>query len=256
MPNTLNVYALPKLVTPEEMAGGTVVVIDVLRACTTIAHALEAGAREVIPCEGVDEARDIAKRVPDGEVILGGERKGLPIEGFQLGNSPREYTFARVEGKTVVFTTTNGTRAMIHARLANRILIGAFVNVTAVFEELAGQQQIHLLCAGTNGQMSHDDVLLAGLLVERVQREGGLLYEQNAQAITARETWLHSFALPRALGAEPLEPERLAKELRKSLGGRNLVSIGLEDDILDAARIDHFSGVPALDPNRMRIQLI
>jgi len=256
MPNILNVYALPKLVAPEEMTGGTVVVIDVLRACTTIAHALEAGAREVIPCEEVDEARSIAQRVPDGEVILGGERKGLPIDGFDLGNSPSEYTFARVEGKTVVFTTTNGTRAMIHARLANHIIIGAFVNVTAVFEELAGQEQIHLLCAGTNGQMSHDDVLLAGLLVERIQREGGLLYEQNAQAITARETWLHSFALPRAIGAEPLEPERLAKELRKSLGGRNLVSIGREDDILDAARIDQFSSVPALDPNRMRIQLI
>ena len=94
------------------------------------------------------------------------------------------------------------------------------------------------------------------MLVERIQRQGGLLYEQNAQAITARETWLHTFALPRALGAEPLEAERLAKELRKSLGGKRLVALGMEDDILAAARIDRFSRAPEMDTQTMRIRLI
>ena len=159
-------------------------------------------------------------------------------------------------GKAVVFTTTNGTRAMAQVRAADRILIGAFVNVSAVFKELVDQEHIHLVCAGTAGHISQDDVLLAGMLVERLVREGGLLYEQNAQAITAREAWLHSFALPRALGAEPLEPERLAGELQKSAGGRNLMELGREADILAAARIDEFQCVPELDPEKFRIRLV
>ena len=252
----LSVYALPKLVDPDEMAGGIVVIIDVLRASTTIVHALEAGAKEVIPCLEVDEARSVAEQLPDGDVVLGGEREGLPIDGFQLSNSPDEYSATEVGGKTVVFTTSNGTRAILHARQADRVLIGGFVNVTAVFEEVVQQEHIHLMCAGSNGQMGRDDILLAGMLVERLQRSGGLLYEQNAQAITARETWLHSFALPRALGAEPLEPERLAAQLRKSVGGRRLVALGMEEDILAAARIDRFKSVPELDPEKLRIRLV
>ena len=82
------------------------------------------------------------------------------------------------------------------------------------------------------------------------------MYEQNAQAVTAREAWLHRFALPRALGAEPLEPELLAKQLRTSSGGKVLVSLGMDDDILTAARIDQFRGVPELDPKKRRIRLV
>ena len=118
MTKTLNVHALPKLVEPKDLADGTVVVIDVLRASTTIIAALEAGAVEVIPCLEIDDARRVAAQFPAEEVILGGERQGLPIEGFDLGNSPEDYTPYAVAGKTLVFTTTNGTRAMIHARQA------------------------------------------------------------------------------------------------------------------------------------------
>jgi len=255
MAAVLNVYALPTLVKPQELAGGTAVVIDVLRTSTTIVHALEAGAREVIPCLEVADARAVAAQHTDQDVLLGGERGGLPIDDFDLGNSPGEYVPHRVGGKTIVFTSTNGTRALDHAAGADRVLIGAFVNATAVYHELLGREQIHLLCAGTRGQISQDDVLFAGLLVERLQRSGGLVYEQNVQAATARETWLHTFALPQSLGAEPLELQRLAGELRKSPGGQNLVAIGLEDDILAAARIDHFRSVPEFDPDKSRIRL-
>ena len=255
MARVLNVYSLPRLVDAEELAGGTAVIIDVLRSSTTIVYALDAGAKQVIPCVEVEEARAIAAGLPPGEVLLGGERHGLPIEGFDLGNSPEEYTRQRVGGRTIVLTTTNGTRAMAHARQARRVLIGAFVNATAVCRELFTQERIHLLCSGTEGQFSQDDVLLAGMLVERLGREGGLPYERNAQAITAREFWLHRFALPQALGAEPLEPEVLARGLRKSVGGQNLVGLGLEADILAAAQIDRFDGVPELDVDTFRIRL-
>jgi 2-phosphosulfolactate phosphatase len=253
MKPTLNVYALPRYAEPEELAGGTAVVIDVLRAATTIAYALQAGASEVIPCLEVADALALAEQFAADKILLGGEREGLPIEGFQLGNSPEEYTADRVGGKTVIFTTTNGTRAMNHARLADEVLIAAFVNASAVVRRLFDREHVHILCAGTDGKIGQDDVLLAGMLVERLQREGGMVYRQNGQAITARESWLNSFALPQSLGAEPLDPDRLAAELRKSPGGRNLTALGLEEDILAAARIDRFDIVPRLDPKTMRI---
>ena len=255
MDHILNVYALPSLVTPEDLAGGTVVVIDVLRSTTTIVYALEAGALEVIPCQEVEEARQVASQFPPGDVVLGGERGGLLIEGFDLGNSPTEYTPSSVGNRTVVLTTTNGTRAMAKCGQAARVLLGAFVNASAIFDEIVGQDQIHLLCSGTDGQYSRDDVLLAGLLVEWLQRRGGTPYQLNAQAVTARENWVSSFAVPYAIGAEPLDAELLARELRKSLGGRNLTAIGLDDDIRTASQLDRYSVVPELDLEHFRIRL-
>ena len=188
-------------------------------------HRLRAGRRhkEIIPCLEVADARAAAEQFPAEGVLLGGEREGLPIEGFQLGNSPEKYTPERVGGKTVIFTTTNGTRAMNHARQADEIIIAAFVNAGGgppAVRPRAGRYP----CAGTDGRIGQDDVLLAGLLVERLEREGGMVDQQNTQAITAREFWLNSFALPQALGAEPLEADRLAGELHKSLGGQNLTA--------------------------------
>lgn len=255
MDQILNVYALPSLVTPEEMVGGTVVVIDVLRSSTTIVYALEAGATEVIPCLEIDEARAVASQFLPSEVVLGGERKGLPIEGFDLGNSPGEYTPYSVGNRAVVLTTTNGIRAMALCRQAERVLIGAFTNASAIVDQLVGQERIHLLCAGTDGQYSRDDILFAGLLVEWLQRRGGTPYQLNAQAVTARENWASSFAVPYAIGAEPLDAELLARELRKSLGGRGLTAIGLDEDILTAARLDRYSVVPELDLKDFRIRL-
>lgn len=251
---TLNVYALPRYIQPEELAGGTAVVIDVLRAATTIAYSLDAGAREVIPCLEISDALRLAEQFAADEIVLGGEREGTAIEGFQLGNSPGEYTPDRVAGKTVLFTTTNGTRAMDHVRAADEVLVASFVNASAIVAKLADRQSISIVCAGTDGRISEDDVLLAGLLVDRLQRRAGMAFQQNGQAITAREQWLHVFALPQAIGAEPLDPERLADQLRNSLGARSLIALGLDDDILAAAQLDRFQIVPRLDPKTFRIR--
>ncbi|NQT36663.1 MAG: 2-phosphosulfolactate phosphatase [Planctomycetes bacterium] len=258
MPQILNVHALPSLVSPEELAGGTVVVIDVLRACTTVVCALEAGAKEIAPCLEIDQARELAETLtetmPAGSVVLGGERNGLPIDGFDLGNSPEEYAADRVGGKTLVFTTTNGTRALMQCGQAERVLLGAFVNASAVVEAIADRPEIHLICAGTRGQYTQEDTLLAGLLVDRLQRRGGMMYKLNAQATVAQENWLAAFAVPFAIGALPLESEKLAQHLRKSLGGKNVVAIGMDQDIVAAAQIDRFSTVPQLDLKTFRIR--
>src|SRR6185436_10147310 len=116
---------LPALAEPGDLAGRTVVVIDVLRATTTIITALAAGATQVVPCQEIEEARRLAGQFSP-PAITGGERGGRQIPGFDLGNSPRAYTRKRVGGRPVVFTTTNGTRAMLRCREAGRVLIGAF----------------------------------------------------------------------------------------------------------------------------------
>lgn len=255
MPSHLNVYALPKYAAPQEIACGTAVVIDVLRATTTIVYALEAGAKEVLPCREIEEALALAEKYPRENILLGGERMGKPIAEFDLGNSPEEYLSCAVEDKTIIFTTTNGTRALSCARDARRIYLAAFVNVSAVVQKLLGLEEVHLLCAGTDGEFSEDDILLAGLIVERVQKLGGTLYELNAQAMTAREYWLKRFAVPRAIGAEPIEPERLEGELRQTRGAKNLIELGYDDDILAAARVDQFKGVPELDRESFSVRL-
>jgi len=255
MQQHINAYALPTDVSPDELSGGVAVVIDVLRASTTTIHALQAGATEVVPCLEVDEALALASQMPVGRAVLGGERGGVLIQGFDLANSPADYTPSRVGGKTVVFTTTNGTRALMRGRRARRVLVGGFVNASAVVRQLLGEPRVHLLCAGSGGETSRDDVLCAGLLVDRLKRRRGTDLRLNAQAAAAWETWVSSFPLPAAVGAQRLVPERLAEELRKSLAGQKLVSLHLDQDILAGAQLDRFSIVPELDPHTMRIRL-
>src|SRR5262245_53129124 len=119
----VQVHLLPSLVPAGRLAGGLAVVIDVLRATTTIIHALAAGCSAVIPAAEVEEARERAGRMLAGKVLLGGERDGRPLPGFDRGNSPLEYTPAACRGTTLVLTTTNGTRALLRAAEAERVLV-------------------------------------------------------------------------------------------------------------------------------------
>src|SRR3954454_8565361 len=130
------VHLLPSLTPESGLRGGVAVVIDVLRATTMIVHALVAGCTEVIPVSEVEEARQIAAALPVGSALLAGERQGVPIDGFDLGNSPDECTSARCRGKTMVITTTNGTRALLACGDADRVFLGAFVNFAATCRRL------------------------------------------------------------------------------------------------------------------------
>lgn len=244
MSRTLRVHLLPSLVTPEELTDRTVVVIDVLRATTTIIHALAQGACMVIPCLEIEDARSAAEKL-GAAALLGGERGGRAIAGFDLGNSPAEYMHDRISGKTIVMTTTNGTRAMRRCLAARRVLIGAFVNFSAICEQLHGEPHIDLLCAGTDNQVTREDVLFAGAVVDDIVRCGAesvasTSLELNDQALIALDAW-------RAARSDLRNATPLADHLRSSRGGRNLIDIGQERDIDIAAHIDHFSNVPELD---------
>jgi len=250
----INVHALPMLVDPAQLADRATVIIDVLRGATTAVCALQSGIREIIPCVEVSEARSLVREMPDHDVILGGEREGKKIEGFDLGNSPSEYVPSLIQGKTLVFTTTNMTVAVDRAHEAEPLLIASFINAAAVVKQILLQSRVEILCAGTGGIFSEDDLLAAGLLVERAVRQSGGSVRLNPQAGTARKLWLDSFSLPQSLDAEQLSPEILTKRLRTTLGGRRLIQIGQDDDILAAAQLDSSNIVPFRDQRTGRIR--
>ncbi|MEX0866990.1 MAG: 2-phosphosulfolactate phosphatase [Pirellulales bacterium] len=235
MPRNLHVHFLPALTTPDELADGVVVVIDVLRASTTIATALAAGATGVTACLEVEEARRRAEAFSRDEVRLGGERQCIKIAGFDLGNSPAEYTSEAVGGKTVLFTTTNGTRALLHCRLAAVVYVAGFVNAAATASaiKIRKQRDIHLLCAGTEGHISREDVLFAGCLVDRLAESE---LERNDSAELALAAW------------RACDQSNLAAELRVSRGGRNLLRNDMATDIALAARLDALDVVAEFEP--------
>ncbi|MDF2774741.1 MAG: 2-phosphosulfolactate phosphatase, partial [Geminicoccaceae bacterium] len=128
----LDVFFGGHLMAPADIQGRVVLVLDVLRASTTVAVAVANGARAVIPFESSDEVIARAKQFERSDVLLAGERKMKTIPGFDLGNSPREYTRAAVEGKTVLFTTTNGTVALVGLQGARDVVVASYVNYSAV----------------------------------------------------------------------------------------------------------------------------
>jgi len=233
---------------PGACAGGIAVVIDVLRASTTIITALAHGAAGVRPVADVASARELAGRL--GPVaLLGGERGAVRIEGFDCGNSPLEYTRERVAGREVVITTTNGTAALAACLKAQEILVAAVVNRAAAaaacrtLARVAGCDAVHLVCAGTDGQVTAEDVLAAGGILEAAARDPASAGDRlDPAAIAARDRWREVVA---AAGDEPRAA--IIGEFRRSLGGANLVALGMDDDLIAAAALDALAVVPRFD---------
>ncbi len=143
--HSIHVHKLPADVDEQSLAGSTVIVIDLLRATTTICQALASGAHNVVPFREIDETLAAANRLGRTNVVLGGERGGVRIEGFDLGNSPAEFTPQAVRGRSVLITTTNGTQALYHARLAKRVIVGAMVNLSAVIASVEDEPRVDIL---------------------------------------------------------------------------------------------------------------
>jgi 2-phosphosulfolactate phosphatase len=237
----VDVYLLPELAPPERLREAVAVAVDVLRATTSIVHALAAGCVCVRPCTEVDEARSLADQMRAGRVLLAGERGGNPLPGFDLGNSPRRFTPRACNGVTLVLTTTNGTRALLRCAGASRTLVAAFVNYSAVCEQLRHEKRpVCIVCAGTDGAVTLEDTLLAGALVDFLTDLGAARLNDGA-----RLAWdcfeSHGCCLQAAL------------EL--SQGGRHLKDLGYDEDIQAAARVDEFALVPELRPDPLRVEV-
>lgn len=237
---------------PGATAGGIAVVIDVLRASTTIVTALAHGASRVRPVLEVADARDwtTSPDAPPG-ILLGGERGGLTIPGFDLGNSPLEYSAARVAGRPIVITTTNGTAAIGACGDALEVLVGAVVNrsrVAAEARRLAdrrGSGIIHLVCAGTDGAATEEDLLAAGAILDAAARLPGAAHD--ALDPSARDALAGFREVVRSGGDATAAPDAIAESFAASRGGRNLVALGMRPDLAAAARIDALPLAPRLD---------
>jgi 2-phosphosulfolactate phosphatase len=213
------------------------VVIDVLRATSVMAVAIAAGARRIVTCRTVGEARQLAAfHGPDARLC--GERGCRRVDGFHFGNSPREYAAELVSGRTLVLTTTNGTRAVQAARNAPSLLASSFLNLNATVSRLAGAEHVHLLCAGTDGRITAEDVLAAGALVERLTRLGPVELVDDEPRIALG---VYRAALG---GARAPDSSRLAERLRDTRGGRNLIREGYAADLDFCARVNSIDVVP------------
>lgn len=217
---------------PPDVAGRAVFVIDVLRATTTMCAALHHGARAIIPVETAEEAIRLAQTLGRDECVLAGERNCLRIDGFELGNSPREMTPEVVRGKSVVLTTTNGTRALLAIASAPEVYIAAAANLRAVGERartlLAAGRQLMILCAGRDDEFALEDAYCAGRLIAFA------LDGRKPEDVGADDGTLA------ALDLVARYRDKWEKPFRASAAGRNLAALGLGDDVADAAREDAY----------------
>lgn len=230
--NNLETLFIPEEIKKIELADKLVVIIDVLRASSTIVTALANGCRGFIPILSPDKARKKAEQFEKERVLLGGEREGIKIEGFDLGNSPREYKREAVKDKTVIFSTTNGVKTLEMVKDAYRIIIGSFLNLQAVCNYCTNYKgDISIICAGKEGRFSLEDTACAGMLVDSLKNVLSETCQESDANLTAR-------LLYKKFGNNILEI------LRKSQHGRYLESIGLDEDLRFCSQLDISRIVP------------
>ena len=252
----LDVVFVPSLATDEYFAGKTVVVVDVLRATTTITTAIDGGCRYVLPQGSIDSAKAAHQNFESdpataGMSILGGERNGKIVPGFHHGNSPVEYAQNSLEDKILILATTNGTVAMEECRLAERVLIGAMVNLTAVAEQVLEDKDVVVLCSGTDRLITREDVIFAGAFLDRVCQ---LREERGLPAGQLTDPGMIAVGHWRALSLDSRPESTLAQVFKNSRGGINLVRIGHMPDIEFAANIDSLPIVSELNLKTWQIR--
>lgn len=222
---------------------GIAAVIDVLRATTVITRALDSGASEVIVCGEIPDAFRLAQQL-DPRPLLCGERNCFPIPGFDLGNSPVEYQSETVSGKRLVMTTTNGTRAVLAAQDFPQIIAAAFNNLAAVIDYLSSHAEVSIVCAGTDGMLTHEDMLLAGAIVTGLLNSSGSPHPPTA-GTAEREAF--------DLWSEHLSAGRsLYEVLGETLGGRNLKKAGYDEDIRTCAALNTTATIGLITPSSPR----
>jgi len=228
----IDVVLVPQEIEGKNLDHTTAIVIDVLRASTCIANAVANGCDGVIPTVSVEEAMDISRAYSRDDYLLCGERKNEKIEGFDLGNSPLEFSSDRVQGKKLIMTTTNGTRAIRTAKTAQDVIIGGFWNVSACCElAVALDRDILIVCAGQNGRFAMEDAICAGAFADKLSALANAEIEETDGCRMARLLY-DTFR------------NRLREALARTAHGRNLINTGFGEDVKAAARTDCVDVVP------------
>lgn len=229
----LGVFMSPGEVASGDVQGHVVAVVDVLRASTTIAVALTNGARTVVPMEDVDEAITRSREFERSQVLLAGERKMVTIPGFDMGNSPLEFTEEAVSGRTILITTTNGTRALLALHGALDIVVASYVNhaaVSAMLRAAAGSNDISIVCAGTEGHFSLEDAACAGRYVRSISQRGSSVTLNDAARACALIDGKYG--------------DNITKIFTDSSHGQALAEAGFGDDLVACAAVDSHPVVP------------
>ncbi|HWP81473.1 MAG TPA: 2-phosphosulfolactate phosphatase [Bacteroidota bacterium] len=221
-----------------------VIVIDVLRASSTVAVAMKNGAREIIPVASIESAVKISGSLFGDVTLRGGERYGKMIQGFNLGNSPLEYTEATVRGKSIIYCTTNGSVAMAKSRYARNMAVGAFVNISMVVDFIAEvNDDFLLICAGKNSALSSfslEDAVCAGMIVQKLTDKG--LDIELTDATRAAQSLYKSFG------------KSIPKMLKMSDHGRYLIELGFGEDLKICGAIDSVPVLPALSGTVIKLK--
>lgn len=248
MPSKVQLFVaqLPQLLPSDWSAGAPTmaIVIDTLRFTSTACVALNAGARSISVAAQIDAARHLASTLgPD--TLLCGERHCHRIEGFQLGNSPLEYTRQTVHGRDLVFSTTNGTLAVAAALSAQQVLLGSLLNRAAIVDYICNSEieRVWILCAGTDGQIAAEDVLTAGAIASLCQDRSAITLANDSALIAT-----HMFESLRINNGHT-SPEAIIKVLTQAAGGQNLIQSGYSNDISAVARIDSLTTIPRSNSN-------
>jgi 2-phosphosulfolactate phosphatase len=210
----------------EILQGKTVIVLDILRATTSIVTAMANGVKKIVPVRTIEEALTFQ----DSNVLIAGEDNGLKPESFDLGNSPYEYQREQIAGKTIVFRTRNGTQAIVLSHPADHLLIGAFVNSEACAKKAASfQKDIVIFCSGTRGEFSLEDSAAAGYLASLLANQYGVQLDDASLLLC------HSF---------PLIQQNNFALLKQSKSSHRLRTIDKQTDIEDCLQINCYDVVP------------
>ena len=220
--------------------GKTTVVIDVLRASSTIITALSNGAKEIVPVGTVEFAVKVSGGIFGGQTLLGGERNTKKIEGFALGNSPSEYTKEIVSGKSIVFYSTNGSRAIVKAKYSTNLFICSFNNLKTVAKHIKMlDQDVIILCAGNNNLFSLEDSVCAGMLVSELIAGNKTI--ELTDASTGALTLFKSFG------------KNIFKMLSETDHGQLLINNGFEKDLKACAELDSTDVIPFYAGNVLKV---
>jgi 2-phosphosulfolactate phosphatase len=236
----INVLFTPLSVDELSFTGKSIVVIDVLRASSTIVAALANGAREVVPVASVEFAVKVSGGMFGGQTLLGGERYTKKIEGFALGNSPLEYVPGVVAGKTIILYTTNGSKTVVKAKFSENLFICSFLNLSAVAKKLIElNKDFEILCAGRNNNYSMEDSVCAGKLIyETMKIRPDVELSDSAKAC---------LALKKYFGKSTLSM------LKESEHGKLLLENGFEEDLKFCSKLNSSNIVPYLSGSAIKI---
>lgn len=236
----INVYLSQSIVTDElVLKDKNVVVIDVLRASSTILTALVNGAKEIIPAESVSVAARISRGL--GNSILCGERNGKVIEGFKLGNSPFEYSEDNVKSKSLIFSTTNGTVSIVKSKFAKSAVIASFLNISSIVEYLVNlNEDFVIICSGKLNDFCVEDSVLAGLIISKLFEING---KQNYKVF---DSGYVCYKLAKQLIYKNSKPDhcKILNMFKKCEHGKYLISLGFEKDLKYCAALDSYNHLP------------